>query len=77
MEAVLHLIPALAFGVVEARRRAELWDHLSRKGRMIGPHDLIVGATALAHGQSVATLNTREFRRVPGLQLVRMTPFAR
>ncbi|HEX8724174.1 MAG TPA: type II toxin-antitoxin system VapC family toxin [Gemmatimonadaceae bacterium] len=77
VEAVLNLIPALPFDVVEARRHAELWDHLSRKGQMIGPHDLIIGATALAHGLPVATLSSREFRRVPGLRLVPMSRFAR
>ncbi|HEU4989476.1 MAG TPA: type II toxin-antitoxin system VapC family toxin [Gemmatimonadaceae bacterium] len=75
VDAVLDLVPVIPFGLVEARRHAELWDHLARRGRMIGAHDLIIGATALAHGQSVATLNVREFRRLPGLRLVRMREF--
>jgi predicted nucleic acid-binding protein len=36
---------------------------------MIGPHDLLVAATALAGGHALATLNRREFARVPGLVL--------
>src|SRR6266540_3142705 len=53
----------------EARRHADLWAELAKRGRMIGPHDLLIGATALAHGYALATLNRREFRRVPGLVL--------
>jgi tRNA(fMet)-specific endonuclease VapC len=59
----------LAFGLPEARRHAELWAELMTRGTMIGPHDLLVGATALAHGHALATLNRREFARVPGLVL--------
>ena len=37
---------------------------------MIGPYDLLIAATALARGDSLATLNRQEFKRVAGLQLV-------
>lgn len=33
----------------------------------IGPHDVFIAATALAHGYGVVTANVREFARVPGL----------
>ncbi len=77
VEAVLDLVPSIPFGLTEARRHAELWEHLSRRGRMIGPHDLMIGATAVANGHRLATLNAREFRRVPGLTLVGLRAFAR
>ena len=39
-------------------------------GRLkIGPMDTLIAATALAHGAKLVTNNTREFERVPGLQL--------
>lgn len=43
---------------------------------MIGAHDLLIAATALARGYGVATLNRREFARVPGLHLVSLERFA-
>lgn len=75
VEALLDLIPILPFGVLEARQHAELWAALMRKGTVIGPHDLLIAATALAHGDTLATLNRKEFKQVSGLQLARLEPF--
>jgi len=75
VEALLALVPVLPFGLADARRHAELWAHLAREGTMIGPHDLVIGATALAQGHSLATLNTKEFGRVAGLRLVALQKF--
>jgi len=36
-------------------------------GGTAGPLDLMIGATALAHGYAVLTDNLRDFRRIPGL----------
>jgi predicted nucleic acid-binding protein len=70
VEALLDLLPVYPFALPEARRHAELRADLAREGRMIGPHDMLIGATALARGDAVATLNGREFSRIPGLRLV-------
>ena len=75
VDALLDAIPVLPFGLPEARRHAELWADLRREGTMIGPHDLLIGATALAAGYLLATLNQREFRQVPGLRLVAIDRF--
>jgi predicted nucleic acid-binding protein len=75
VEAVLDALPVLPFGLPEARRHAELWAVLAGEGALIGPHDLMIGATALAQGWSLATLNGREFSRVKGLRLVAVDPF--
>lgn len=50
-----------------ARVHAEIWAQLARRGRAVGAHDLWIAATALAHGLAVATQNTSDFQRVPGL----------
>ena len=73
VDALFDIIPVLPFGLPEARRHAALWADLIREGAMIGPHDLLIAATSLAHGQPLATLNRREFARVPGLRLVLLT----
>jgi predicted nucleic acid-binding protein len=75
VEALLDTIPVAPFGLVEARRHAELWAELSREGEVIGPHDMLIGATALARGDTLATLNAREFRRIAGLRLVGVEPY--
>ena len=77
VEALLDLMPVLPFGLAEARRHAELWAHLAREGTVIGPHDLLIGATALAQGHLLATLNRKEFSRVAGLGLVALDRFVR
>jgi tRNA(fMet)-specific endonuclease VapC len=75
VDAVLEAVPVVPFGLAEARRHAELWANLANRGSVIGPHDLLVGATALARGDALATLNQREFRRVAGLRLVQVEMF--
>ena len=42
---------------------------LEREGRPIGPNDLLIAATALAHSLTLVTHNTSEFNRVPGLSI--------
>jgi tRNA(fMet)-specific endonuclease VapC len=37
------------------------------RSQPIGERDLLIAATALAHGLAVVTANVREFDRVPGL----------
>jgi tRNA(fMet)-specific endonuclease VapC len=42
---------------------------LERRGEVIGRHDMLIAATALAHDATLVTRNTREFRRVIGLRV--------
>jgi tRNA(fMet)-specific endonuclease VapC len=53
-----------------ARVHAELWAQLGARGETIGAHDLWIAATALTHGLGVATRNTADFARVPGLRVL-------
>jgi tRNA(fMet)-specific endonuclease VapC len=75
VDALLEAIPVFPFGLVEARRHAQLWAELAREGTVIGPHDMLIAATALARGHGVGTLNQREFGRVAGLDLVPLERF--
>ncbi len=70
---VEHLLAGLrAVPITEtvARAHADLWAQLSAQGTQIGPHDLWIGATAVAHGLAVATSNTADFVRIPGLRVI-------
>lgn len=69
VEWIINNIGVAPFGIPEARAHARLWAQLSAQGGLIGPYDLLVAATALSLRFSLATLNTQEFKRVPGLTL--------
>jgi tRNA(fMet)-specific endonuclease VapC len=67
VEQILTRFPLIPMDLAIARIYAELWAGLDRLGARISAHDLIIGATALAFGYSVITLNRRDFDRIPGL----------
>lgn len=71
VEAVLERLPILPFDLTVARHHAALWALLAERGGAIGAHDLLIAATALAHGYAVATRDARSFPRVPGLTVRR------
>ncbi len=77
VEGVLENVPVIPFGLAEARAHARIWTELAAAGALIGAHDLQIAATALVAGSEVATLNVNEFRRVSGLALADLAPFAR
>ena len=64
---VLEAFTVESFDLQAARTYAEIWTQLRTSGQAIGAHDLLIGATAMAHGHSVLTHDLRDFRRVPGL----------
>ncbi len=69
LDVFLAPFASLPFDDPCARKCAEIRYDLERKGTVIGPHDLQIAAIALHHGLILVTHNTREFSRVPGLQL--------
>ncbi len=75
VEALIEAIPVIPFGLAEARLHAQLWAELLRKGGAIGPHDMLIGATALALGNTVVTFNQRDFKRIPGLRVLPIDRF--
>ena len=42
---------------------------LAAAGRPIGPNDMLIAATALAHDLTLVTHNLREFSRIPALKI--------
>jgi tRNA(fMet)-specific endonuclease VapC len=71
VEAILASVPVLQFDLVTARLHSRIWAELAAKGLNLGAHDLLIGATALAHGMDVATRDLRSFPKIPGLTVVR------
>lgn len=70
VEAVLAAIPILDFTLEVARTHAEILASLRGRGQVIGAHDLIIAATALAAGHALLTTDIVEFGRVPGLDVL-------
>ena len=64
--AVIRLLP---FDRKEAAASAIIRSTLKKNGTPIGPYDVLIAGTALAHRATLVTRNQREFSRVDGLVL--------
>ena len=67
---VLDNYPILAFDIHEARVHARIWASLKATENLIGAHDLLIAATALAQRHSLATLNPAEFSHLSKLSVL-------
>ena len=68
------LIDSLLFQVLEfdnddAREAGEIRATLARKGKPIGPYDVLIAGQAKTRDLILVTNNSKEFSRVPGLRL--------
>jgi len=62
-------IPSRDFDSAAAIRYGKLRASLERKGKHIGPNDMLIAAHALSLGLVLVTDNIGEFKRVDGLKL--------
>ena len=69
VEGILERFPLLSIDLATARAHARVWAQLRQAGTMVGPHDLWLAATCVAHGLTMVTADVREFERVPGLDI--------
>ncbi|HUR69466.1 MAG TPA: type II toxin-antitoxin system VapC family toxin [Candidatus Thermoplasmatota archaeon] len=72
-DAVMRLLTALhevPFGPRMARRFGELMHALDRADSPIGNTDGLIAACALESGARLVTRNAKEYRRVPGLEVL-------
>jgi tRNA(fMet)-specific endonuclease VapC len=70
LKEILSVIPVMPYTAQIAYEHARIWAHLEKVGKMIGPYDLIVAATALDRNSRVATFNRKHFDQVPGLKVI-------
>ncbi len=70
LEELCALVVVLTFGNEEAKTSATIRVALEKKGTPIGPYDVMIAGTALCKQGVLVTKNTKEFRRVPGLEII-------
>ena len=69
VKAFLDNFQSLPFDDDAAEIYGELRAFITNNGNLIGPNDLLIAAIALAHNVTLVTHNTREFSRVPHLDI--------
>lgn len=69
VETVIAAFPPQQFDLLAARVHASIWSDLRSRGQDIGPHDVLVAATAISMGWRVATANVKHFERISGLEI--------
>jgi predicted nucleic acid-binding protein len=52
---------------------AQIRGALRRKGQIIGNFDILIAATAICHHLTLVTRNTKDYERIPGLQLYKIS----
>ncbi|SRR5581483_4456037 len=70
LRTLLDVLPIAPYTEQTAYHHARTWAQLESSGKMIGPYDLIVAATALERESQLATFNKRHFANVKGLRVV-------
>jgi len=70
LRALLEALPVIPYTELTALEHARLWASLELAGKMIGYYDLILAATALERGSTVATFNQRHFSTIRGLKII-------
>ena len=69
IEKFLSPFEIVPFCGAAARQYAIFRNTLEKKGRPVGPNDLVVAATVAANGGVLITHNTKEFSRIKSLRL--------
>ena|SRR5579872_1587420 len=70
LRTLLDVLPVLPYTEQTAYHHARIWSELESSGKMMGPYDLIVAATALERNSRLATFNKRHFANVKELKVI-------
>jgi tRNA(fMet)-specific endonuclease VapC len=68
LDRIRQIIRVIPFSTVEAEHAARIRASLQSLGRMIGPLDTLIAATALAHDLILVSHDWAEFSRIPDLR---------
>ncbi len=72
VEELCHAVPVEPVTLEIAQLAGKIEGEEAAKGIVIALPDLLIGAPALHLGYSVATLNVRDFRKIPGLPVTEL-----
>ncbi|MCX5819277.1 MAG: type II toxin-antitoxin system VapC family toxin [Deltaproteobacteria bacterium] len=72
VEKVIESFPIFPFDLMIGRIYARIWAAVARNGWTVGAHDLIIAATAISLDYSVATVNSRDFEKIPGVKVEKL-----
>lgn len=72
VEKIIEVFPVFPFDLSAARIYAGIWASLAKRGKNVGAHDLIIAATCISLGFSVATLDLRDYGLIEGLSIARL-----
>jgi predicted nucleic acid-binding protein len=70
LQTVVSLLPVIPYTEQTGYIHARIWADLEKRGLMIGEYDIVVGATALERGSSVATFNQKHYQSIKGLGVI-------
>jgi tRNA(fMet)-specific endonuclease VapC len=69
LEAFVQPITRIPFDEKASPHYAEIRANLTQRGLLIRANDLFIASIARAHSMTLITRNTKEFRRIAGLQI--------
>jgi len=68
LKSLTEAVKVLSFSTAEAKAAAMIRAQLEKKGKPIGPYDVLIAGTVLAHQGTLVSHNLAEFNRVSGLK---------
>jgi tRNA(fMet)-specific endonuclease VapC len=72
VEKIIEVFPVFPFDLSAARVYAGIWASLAKKGKAVGAHDLVIAATCISLGFSLATLDLRDYGLIEGLNIAKL-----
>jgi tRNA(fMet)-specific endonuclease VapC len=72
VEKIIEVFAVFPFDLSTARIYAGIWASLSKRGKAVGAHDLIIASTCISLGFSLATLDLRDYGLIEGLNIARL-----
>ena len=69
LKSLAEVVAILPFSIEEAKASARIRAELEQNGTPIGPYDVLIAGTAMAHKGVLVTHNLTEFNRVKGLRI--------